>query len=102
MISNDPNFWYQSMYFDAEMERIFVRDYLGPTLRASSITKSIPRFPKEILDLNILILDHNRDLIPDFPFTILRDNLAASYVARTAVHFYADDTVTSDVLSHVL
>lgn len=79
------------MYFDAEMEKIFVKSYLGPTLKGNSLTK----------DIHIMLLDHNRDLLPDYPVTILKDSQAAAYVSGTAVHWYNDQHASADKLSQV-
>jgi len=82
LISQDPNFWYQAMYWNPQTQAEFVGKYLGPTLRASDAGK----------DLHILTLDHNRDDLPWWPdqFYAAHPN-ASLYSSGIAVHWYAKD-----------
>ncbi len=69
---------YPTMYMAAEEQKIFVRDYLGPGLRAAG------------LDTKIIIFDHNWDLV-DYPLEVLSDPDAAAYVNGVAFHCYGGD-----------
>jgi glucosylceramidase len=64
-----------SMYMEAEEQRDFIKDYLGPA------------FSEAGLGTKIVVYDHNCNR-PDYPITILNDSLARSYVAGSAFHLY--------------
>jgi len=67
-----------SMYMTAEQQRDFIKNNLGPALKAAA------------LNTKIQIYDHNADH-PDYPLTILSDPQAAAYVDGSAFHLYAGD-----------
>lgn len=68
---------WESCIYTAEEERDFVRDYLGPT------------FEKEGLgDKNIVIWDHNRDLMSHRANTVFEDKEAAKYIWGIGFHWY--------------
>uniref|UniRef100_A0A914DS61 Glucosylceramidase n=1 Tax=Acrobeloides nanus TaxID=290746 RepID=A0A914DS61_9BILA len=46
-----------------------------------------------------MILDDNRDHLPDYPDEILSDTEAAKYVDGIALHWYSDYETTSELLS---
>lgn len=69
---------YPTMYMSAQEQRIFVRDYLGPALRAAG------------LKTKILIFDHNWDLV-EYALEVLADPQAAAYVDGVAFHCYGGD-----------
>jgi glucosylceramidase len=71
---------WDSCEYSKEEERDFVRDYLGPTLKTS---------PHK--DVNILIWDHNRDIIVERAKAVLEDEEAAKYVWGTAFHWYVSE-----------
>ena len=71
---------YESMHFTAETERDFIRDHLGPRLRA--------RQPRTLL----LAYDHNKDLLKHWADTILGDvGGAANFTDGLAFHWYSGD-----------
>ncbi|MFI2742798.1 glycoside hydrolase family 30 beta sandwich domain-containing protein [Zhouia sp. PK063] len=74
-----------SMLMLPEQQKVFVRDYLGPT------------FEKEEVNTKIIIYDHNADR-PDYPMSILADSLAAKYIDGSAFHLYGGSI---DALSQV-
>ncbi len=81
-VQNEPaavQTW-DSCIYDAEDERDFVKNYLGPTLAKSSFK-----------DTKIFIWDHNRDIIVERAKGVLSDPLASKYVAGTAVHWYVSE-----------
>lgn len=81
-VMNEPQenlFTYEGQVFTPETERDFIKHYLGPVLR-----KAAP-------DVNIMILDHNKNHLPDWVPVILGDPDAAKYVWGTAVHWYTGD-----------
>ncbi|MCB0569506.1 MAG: glycoside hydrolase family 30 protein [Phaeodactylibacter sp.] len=81
-VQNEPmatQTW-ESCIWTAEDERDFVRDYLGPTFHKQGLK-----------DKNIIIWDHNRDLMYQRASTVLNDAEAAKYVWGTGFHWYAPD-----------
>lgn len=80
-IQNEPmavQRW-ESCIYTAEEERDFLKDYLGPTLEKEGLA-----------DKNIIVWDHNRDLLYQRASTILNDPKAAKYVWGTGFHWYED------------
>ena len=80
-IQNEPmavQRW-ESCIYTAEDERDFVKNYLGPTLEKEGLG-----------DKNIIVWDHNRDLLFQRASTILNDPEAAKYVWGTGFHWYED------------
>ncbi|MGB5419719.1 glycoside hydrolase family 30 protein [Algibacter sp.] len=80
-IQNEPmavQRW-ESCIYTAEEERDFVKNYLGPTLEREGLG-----------DKNIIVWDHNRDLLFQRASTILNDPEAAKYVWGTGFHWYED------------
>ena len=71
---------WESCNFNAAEERDFVKNYLGPDLRA------------EGLDTKILIWDHNRGFMYQYASTILDDPQAAQYVWGVGYHWYVNDS----------
>lgn len=65
-----------SLLMDAEEQKIFVKNHLGPAFRKSA------------LETRVIIWDHNADM-PEYPLHILADSEAAQYVDGTAFHLYA-------------
>lgn len=78
-IQNEPmatQRW-ESCIYTAEEERDFLKNYLGPT------------FEKEGLgDKNIVVWDHNRDLISERANTIFEDPEASKYAWGIGFHWY--------------
>ena len=64
-----------SLLMDAEEQRVFLRDHLGPLLA------------KENIKTDIFLFDHNADH-PNYPISILDDSKAKAYAAGTAFHLY--------------
>lgn len=80
-IQNEPmavQRW-ESCIYTAEEERDFLKNYLGPTLENEGLG-----------DKNIIVWDHNRDLMFQRASTILNDPEAAKYVWGTGFHWYED------------
>lgn len=78
---NEPhgnNGQWESMHFTPESQRDFIRDHLGPAIKATNNE-----------NLNLLIFDQNRDGMDKWTDTILGDSETAQYVYGTAVHWYA-------------
>ncbi len=67
-----------SMLMSAAEQADFIKNHLGPALRAAG------------LPTRIIIWDHNCDQ-PDFPLQVLSDPVARSFVDGTAFHLYAGD-----------
>ncbi|KAK6051092.1 O-Glycosyl hydrolase family 30 [Cooperia oncophora] len=85
----NPDYGWQTMYFSAAMERDFIKNLLGPALKASPYTK----------DISLMINDDQRYNLPGWADTILNDADAAKYVAGIGVHWYADYEVPVAVLT---
>ncbi len=80
-IQNEPmavQRW-ESCIYTAEEERDFLKNYLGPTLENAGMG-----------DRNIIVWDHNRDLLFHRASVILNDPEAARYVWGTGFHWYED------------
>jgi glucosylceramidase len=78
-VQNEPEYGtakYPCMLMSAEEQKVFVRDYLGPKLKAQ----------KE--KLKIILFDHNCDN-PSYPISILNDKQARQYIAGSGFHHYA-------------
>lgn len=81
-VQNEPaavQVW-DSCIYSGEEERDFVRDHLGPTMHREGLA-----------DVNILIWDHNRDLIVERASAVLSDPEAAKYVWGTGFHWYVSE-----------
>jgi len=78
-VQNEPmatQTW-ESCIYTAEEERDFVKNFLGPTLEKEGLG-----------DKNIVVWDHNRDLIVQRANAILNDTAAAKYVWGVGFHWY--------------
>jgi glucosylceramidase len=82
-VQNEPmaaQTW-ESCIYTADEERDFVRDFLGPALRAAHLDH-----------VKLMIWDHNRGLVYQRASTVLEDDEAAQYVWGTAYHWYVGDS----------
>lgn len=70
---------FNSMIFDANELRDFVRDNLGPTLAKNGFGKD---------KLNLLIYDDNTDFVEAYVKSMVNDTEAMKYVSGVAVHWY--------------
>ena len=80
-VQNEPHFeppTYPGMRMDAPEQAAFIRDHLGPALRAKG------------LDTRILVWDHNWDE-PEYALAVLADAGVRRYAAGTAFHCYAGE-----------
>ena len=80
-IQNEPmavQRW-ESCIYSAEDERDFLKNYLGPTLEKEGLG-----------DKNIIVWDHNRDLLFERASVILSYPEASTYVWGTGFHWYED------------
>lgn len=78
-VQNEPmatQTW-ESCIYTAEEERDFLKNFLGPTLEKEGLG-----------DKNIVIWDHNRDLINQRANVVLADPEAAKYVWGIGFHWY--------------
>lgn len=81
-VQNEPaavQVW-DSCIYSAEEERDFIKNYLGPIMYSEGLG-----------DVNILIWDHNRDIIVERASTVLSDPEAAKYVWGTGFHWYLSE-----------
>jgi glucosylceramidase len=81
-VQNEPaatQTW-DSCIYSAEEERDFVKYWLGPVLEKAGLER-----------VNIVIWDHNRDLMVQRAATVLQDPEAAKYVWGTGFHWYGED-----------
>ena len=82
---------WESMHFTPETQRDFIRDHLGPKLRAGGFEA-----------VKVLIYDQNRDGMQHWADVILGDPATAQFVYGTAVHWYeSTNKVYEDVLAAV-
>ena len=78
-IQNEPmatQTW-ESCIYSAEEERDFLKDYLGPTLEKEGLGAK-----------NIIVWDHNRDLMVNRSNVIFEDPEASKYAWGTGFHWY--------------
>lgn len=68
---------WESCIYTAEEERDFLKNYLGPTLEKEGLG-----------DKNIVVWDHNRDLITDRANTVFEDPEASKYAWGIGFHWY--------------
>lgn len=71
---------WDSCLYNAEEERDFVRDHLGPALRDAGLGH-----------VKIVIWDHNRDLMVERASVVYADAEAAGYVWGTGFHWYGPE-----------
>ncbi|WP_236957714.1 glycoside hydrolase family 30 protein [Joostella atrarenae] len=67
-----------SMYMTAEAQTEFIKNSLGPAFEAAN------------LQTKIIAWDHNCDN-PEYPISVLKDNLAYQYTDGSAFHLYSGD-----------
>jgi len=82
-IQNEPmatQRW-ESMIYTAEEERDFLKNHLGPIMAKEGLA-----------DKNIVVWDHNRDLISHRANTIFEDKEAMKYAWGIGFHWYEDWT----------
>ncbi|CAI5447497.1 unnamed protein product [Caenorhabditis angaria] len=85
-IQNEPSTgadlqWrWQGMNFTGETMRDFLRDYLGPVLKKSEVTR----------DLKVMILDDGRGLLPGWADSTFNDSIATQFADGIAVHWYGN------------
>jgi len=87
---NEPcgnNGQWESMHFNPESERDFVKKYLGPKLQSSGCG-----------DVKLLVFDQNRDQMEEWADTIFSDHETARYTYGLAVHWYSS---TVDVYENI-
>lgn len=81
-VQNEPQATqrWDSCIYSAEEERDFVRDHLGPALRAAGFSH-----------VKIIVHDHNRDELLLRAATMYADPEAAKYVWGAGFHWYVED-----------
>lgn len=90
-VQNEPmavQTW-DSCIYEAEEERIFVRDYLGPVFEKEGLS-----------EVKLFIWDHNKEILFERAKGVLEDEAAARYVAGVAFHWYSGDHFESVGLVH--
>lgn len=81
-VQNEPaavQTW-DSCIYSPEDERDFVKNHLGPVLHNEGLA-----------DINILVWDHNRDILLDRTIPIFSDPEAAKYIWGTGIHWYVSE-----------
>ncbi|MCW8834191.1 MAG: glycosyl hydrolase, partial [Colwellia sp.] len=82
---------WESMHFTPKTQSTFIKEHLGPKLKASAHE-----------DVKLLIYDQNRDEMEHWTDEILADKETAPYVYGTAVHWYeSTDQVNEEVFDRV-
>ncbi|MFD2673381.1 glycoside hydrolase family 30 protein [Marinicrinis sediminis] len=77
--ANAKQVWDSCMY-NAEEEKEFVRDYLGPTLEKHGLSH-----------IKIMIWDHNKERVYDRAKVAFEDEQAAKYIWGIGFHWYSGD-----------
>ncbi|XP_018012610.1 lysosomal acid glucosylceramidase [Hyalella azteca] len=72
----------------AEDQRDWIKTNLGPAFVNAGYD-----------DVKIMVLDHNREFLPDYPAAILTDPETYKYVDGIAVHWYSDNNDYPDRLT---
>jgi glucosylceramidase len=91
-IQNEPmatQIW-ESCIYQAEEERDFLKNHLGPVMAREGLS-----------DVNIIVWDHNRDLIVQRAQTIFDDPDAAQYAWGIGFHWYEDWTGGTQMYDNV-
>jgi glucosylceramidase len=91
-IQNEPlatQEW-ESCIYQAEDERDFLKNHLGPTMVREGLS-----------DVNIIVWDHNRDMIVERAQTIFDDPDAAKYAWGIGFHWYEDWTGGAQMYDNV-
>ncbi|XP_066942035.1 lysosomal acid glucosylceramidase-like [Macrobrachium rosenbergii] len=83
-----PDYHFNCMGFTAEEERVWVSEYLGPTLEAHGYG-----------DVVLMINDDQRQFLPERAETVLNGTEALKYVDGIAVHWYSDGSVSPEKLT---
>ena len=81
-VQNEPQavqVW-ESCIYSGEEQRDFIRDHLGPALEKA-----------DLRHINLMVWDHNKDLLNEFCAPILEDPEAAKFVWGAAYHWYSGD-----------
>lgn len=82
---------WESMHFSAESQRDFIKNHLGPKLKAS-----------DQHDTQLIIYDHSRDQLEHWADVIYTDTQSSKYVSGAAVHWYESSyKVFEDVFDRV-
>ncbi|MDX2370152.1 MAG: glycosyl hydrolase [Colwellia sp.] len=82
---------WESMHFTPKTQSVFIKNHLGPKLKASTHEA-----------VKLLIYDQNRDQMEHWTDEILGDEETAPYVYGTAVHWYESTTqVNEEVFERV-
>lgn len=82
---------WESMHFTPKTQSSFIKDHLGPKLKASAHK-----------DVKLLIYDQNRDEMEHWTDEILGDKATSEYVYGTAVHWYeSSNQVNEEVFDRV-
>ncbi|MFP4287056.1 MAG: glycoside hydrolase family 30 protein [Candidatus Izemoplasmataceae bacterium] len=92
-IQNEPaatQVW-DSCIYTAEDERNFIKEALGPALKASKHK-----------DTWIIIWDHNRDIVVERAKGVLEDKEANQYVWGTGIHWYVSEAFENLSIVHDL
>ena len=90
-VQNEPDAvqTWDSCIYSHEEERDFVRDYLGPIMA------------KEALEnVNIVVWDHNTDILYERAKVILEDEECAKYVWGVGFHWYSGDQFENLAKTH--
>ncbi|CAJ0570088.1 unnamed protein product, partial [Mesorhabditis spiculigera] len=85
----NPDYTWQTMYFNASMQRHFLVNHLGPRLKGSPLTRG----------LKVLILDDDRPQLPAWADEVFADAKAREYADGIGVHWYMDAFAPASLLT---
>ncbi|GMS97778.1 hypothetical protein PENTCL1PPCAC_19953, partial [Pristionchus entomophagus] len=86
---SDPDYTWQTMFFDAQGESDFVKNHLGPAMRKSNASREVI----------VIGLDDNRFALPEWADVMFSDPAVSSYVAGIGVHWYNDTNSNISLLA---
>ncbi|XP_041465064.1 lysosomal acid glucosylceramidase-like isoform X3 [Lytechinus variegatus] len=83
-----PDWDWQCMYFNPELQRDFIKLDMGPTLHSRGHQ-----------DVNIVIMDDQRIHLPEWADVVIEDPLASQFVSGIGLHWYMDFLVDGSRLN---
>ncbi|CAJ0959211.1 unnamed protein product, partial [Mesorhabditis belari] len=85
----NPDYTWQTMYFNAFMQREFLVNHLGPALQKNPLTKG----------LKVMVLDDDRPQLPSWADEIWSDPLADQFAHGIGIHWYMDTFARAELLT---
>jgi len=77
-----------SVNWNSDKASVWIKDYLGPTLRSSRFSK-----------IKLLAIDDQRSFFKDYVSRVMQNETTRTYVDGFAVHWYLDSIISPNVLT---